>query len=119
MRSGLYCGQRQVTDGCPFSYLHNAVSGLQRSVPAGGTVLQDVLDEDAPHHLAVAKATAHASPPHDADPQRLPVLSVQLHSGGKRITIPIAPGYCTTIAPFICLVMTGVCELKAFIIVLW
>lgn len=63
-------------------HLDDAVSGLQGPVLPGGTVLQDVLDEDAPHHLAVVQPAAHPAAPHDADAQRLPGLSVELHPEG-------------------------------------
>lgn len=60
-------------------HLYNPVPRLQSPVLPGRTVLQDVFDEDAPHHLAVAQPTAHPSAPHDADAQRLAWLAEELH----------------------------------------
>lgn len=67
----------------PNTHLHDPVSGLQGPVLPGGAVLQDVLDEDAPHHLSVVQPAAHPAPPHDADAQRLPRLSEELHPEGR------------------------------------
>lgn len=64
------------------THLYDAVSSLQGPVLAGRAVLQDVLDEDAPHHLPVVQPAAHPAPPHDADAQRLSWLSEELHPEG-------------------------------------
>lgn len=60
-------------------HLDNPVSGLQCPVLPSRTVLQDVLDEDASHHLPVAQSTAHPSTSHDTDAQRLAWLAEELH----------------------------------------
>lgn len=65
------------------THLHDAVTGLQGPVLPGGTVLQDVLDEDAPHHLAVVQPAAHPAAPDDADAQRPSGLSEEVHPGER------------------------------------
>lgn len=60
-------------------YLHDPVPCLQSPVLSSGAVLQDVLDKDAPHHLAVAQSAAHPSAPDDADAKRLAWLAEELH----------------------------------------
>ena len=50
-----------------FLYLYDSVSSLQGPVLPSGTVLQDVLDKNAPHHLSVAQPAAHPSAPDDTD----------------------------------------------------
>lgn len=60
-------------------HFYNPVPRLQSPVLPSRTVLQDVLDEDASHHLAVTQPTAHASAPNDADAQRLAWLAEELH----------------------------------------
>lgn len=61
-------------------HLYDPVSSLQSPVLSSRTVLQDVLDKDASHHLAVAKSAAHPSAPDDTDAQGLAWLSEELHS---------------------------------------
>lgn len=61
-------------------HLYNPVSSLQSPVLSSGTVLQDVLDENPPHHLPIAQPAAHPSTPDDADAQRLAWLPEELHS---------------------------------------
>lgn len=62
------------------SHLYDPVSGLQSPVLSSRTVLQDVLDENPPHHLPIAQPAAHPSAPDDADAQRLAWLPEELHS---------------------------------------
>lgn len=61
-------------------HLYNPVSSLQGPVLSSRTVLQDVFNENSPHHLSVAQPAAHPSTPDDADTQRLAWLSEELHS---------------------------------------
>lgn len=63
-----------------FPHLHDPVASLQGPVLSGRTVLQDVLDKNAPHHLSIAQAAAHPSTPDDADSQGLACRSEELHS---------------------------------------
>lgn len=63
-----------------FVYLYNPVPSLQGPILSSRTVLQDVLDENASHHFAVAQSAAHSSSSNDTDPQGLAVLSEKLHS---------------------------------------
>lgn len=60
-------------------HLYDPVSSLQSPVLSGRAVVQDVLDENAPHHLSIAQPAAHPSAPDDADAQRLAWLSEELH----------------------------------------
>lgn len=61
-------------------HLYDPVSSLQRPVLSSRTVLQDVFDKDAPHHLTIAQPAAHPSAPDDTDAQGLAWLSEELHS---------------------------------------
>lgn len=61
-------------------YLHDPVSSLQGPVLSSRTVLQDVLDKNAPHHLSIAQPAPHPSAPDDTDTQWLAWLSEELHS---------------------------------------
>lgn len=63
-----------------FLYLYNSVSSLQGPVLPSGTVLQDMLDKNAPHHLSIAQPAAHPSAPDDTDAQGLAWRSEELHS---------------------------------------
>lgn len=63
-----------------FPHLYDPVSSLQSPVLSSRTVLQDVLDENAPHHLSIAQPAAHPSAPNDADTQWSARLSEELHS---------------------------------------
>ncbi len=63
-----------------FLYLYDPVSSLQGPVLPSRTVLQDVLDKNAPHHLSIAQPAAHPSAPDDTDTQGLAWLSEELHS---------------------------------------
>lgn len=61
-------------------YLYDPVSRLQGPVLSSRTVLQDMLDKNAPHHLSVAQPAAHPSAPDDTDTQGFAWLSEELHS---------------------------------------
>lgn len=63
-----------------FPHLYNPVPSLQGPILSGRTVLQDVLDKNAPHHLSIAQPAAHPSTPDNADSQGLACCSEELHS---------------------------------------
>lgn len=62
-----------------FPHLYDPVSRLQSPILSGWTVFKDVLDKNAPHHLATAQPAAHPSASNDTDAQRLARLSEELH----------------------------------------
>lgn len=65
-----------------FLHLYDPVSSLQGPVLSSRTVLQDVLDKNAPHHFSIAQPAAHPSAPNDTDAQGLAWFSEELHSEG-------------------------------------
>lgn len=61
-------------------YLYDPIPSLQGPIVSSRTVVKDVLNKNASHHLSVVQPAAHPPSPDDTDPQGLAWLSEELHS---------------------------------------
>ncbi|TNN85138.1 hypothetical protein EYF80_004488 [Liparis tanakae] len=61
-------------------HIRKETLSLQGPVLSSWTVVQDVLDENAPHHLSIVQPAAHPSAPDDTDTQGFARRSEELHS---------------------------------------